>query len=162
MDQNSVSFRQGIPFYMGIASIAAWLFLLSASSWYNTLTAIIVFIAAGLILHLGWLPHMGTDTKDYDNGNGGGGRIFLDKPAQAPLILGICKLSFCRPCRTHLYIPNCHMTFGLWPLRTTFTIVHWNSSVRHRLTFAWAVWVPLLQLETPNLASVESTAVYLS
>jgi hypothetical protein len=72
---------------MGIASIATGLFLVisiylySVSSWYNTSTAIIAFMAAGLILHLGWLPHMGTDTKDYDNGNGGGTRIFLDKPA---------------------------------------------------------------------------------
>ena len=80
MDQNSVSFKQGIPFYMGIASIATGLVLLSASSWYNTLTAIIAFIAAGLILYLEWLTHMGMDTKDSDNGNGGGGRIFLDKP----------------------------------------------------------------------------------
>jgi hypothetical protein len=63
MDQNSVSFRQGIPFYMGIASIATGLFLLSASSWYNTLTAIIAFIAAGLILYLGWLTHMGMDDR---------------------------------------------------------------------------------------------------
>jgi hypothetical protein len=45
------------------------------------LTAIIAFIAAGLILYLAWLTHMGTDTKDSDNGNGGGGRIFLDKSA---------------------------------------------------------------------------------
>jgi threonine/homoserine/homoserine lactone efflux protein len=83
MDQNSVSFKQGIPFYMGIASIATGLVLLSVysvSSWYNMLTAIIAFIAAGLILYLGWLTHMGMDTKDSDNGNGGGGRIFLDKP----------------------------------------------------------------------------------
>jgi uncharacterized membrane protein len=81
MDQNSVSLRQGIPFYMGIASIATGLFLLSASSWYNTLTAIIAFLAAGLILYLGWLTHIGMDTKDSANGSGGGGRIFLDKPA---------------------------------------------------------------------------------
>ncbi|HEU4447696.1 MAG TPA: hypothetical protein VFR94_23685 [Nitrososphaeraceae archaeon] len=45
------------------------------------LTAIMAFIAAGLILYLGWLTYMGTDTKDSDNVNGGGGRIFLDKPA---------------------------------------------------------------------------------
>ncbi len=84
MDQNSVSFKQGIPFYMGIASIATGLFLLSVysvSSWYNTLTAIIAFIAAGLILYLGWLTHMGMDTTDSDNGSGGGVRIFLEKPA---------------------------------------------------------------------------------
>jgi hypothetical protein len=80
MDQNGVSFKLGIPFYMGIASIATGL-VLSASSWYNTLTAIIAFIVAGLILYLGWLTHMGMNTKDSDNGSGGGGRIFLDKPA---------------------------------------------------------------------------------
>jgi hypothetical protein len=85
MDQNNVSFKNGIPFYIaGIASTEAGLFLLSAysvSSWYNILTAIIAFIAAGIILYLGWLIHMGLDTKDSDNGSGGGGRIFLDKPA---------------------------------------------------------------------------------
>jgi hypothetical protein len=82
MDQNNVSFKLGIPFYMGIASIAKGLFLISVyidSSWYNTL--IIAFIAARLILYLRWLTHMGTKTKDSDNGNGGGGCIFLDKPA---------------------------------------------------------------------------------
>ena len=84
MDQNTVSFKQGIPFYMGIASIATGLFLLSVyfeSSWYNMLTEIMAFIAAGLILYLEWLTNMGTDIKDSDNVNGGGGRIFLDKPA---------------------------------------------------------------------------------
>lgn len=38
MDQNTVSFKQGIPFYMGIASIATGLFLLSVyfeSSWVD-------------------------------------------------------------------------------------------------------------------------------
>ena len=47
------------------------------------LAAILAFIAAGLILYLGWLTDMGMDTQDSDNGsgNGGGGRIFLDKPA---------------------------------------------------------------------------------
>jgi hypothetical protein len=81
MDQNNVSFKLGIPFYMGIASIATGLFSLSVSSWYNTLAAILAFIAAGLILYLGWLTDMGMDTQDSDNGSGGGGRIFLDKPA---------------------------------------------------------------------------------
>jgi hypothetical protein len=80
-----VSLRNGIPFYVaGIASIATGLYLLSAysvSSWYNMLTAILAFIAAGVILYLGWLTHMGMDTTDSDNGSGGGGRIFLDKPA---------------------------------------------------------------------------------
>jgi hypothetical protein len=85
MDQNNVSLRNGIPFYVaGIASIATGLYLLSAysvSSWYNMLTAILAFIAAGVILYFGWLAHMGMDTTDSDNGSGGGGRIFLDKPA---------------------------------------------------------------------------------
>ena len=83
MDQNNVSFTNGIPFYTGIASVATGLFLLSAysvSSWYSTMAAIIAFIAAGLILYLGWLTHMGMDTKDSDNDNGGGERIFLDNP----------------------------------------------------------------------------------
>jgi hypothetical protein len=85
MDQNNVSLRNGIPFYVaGIASIATGLYLLSeysVSSWYNMLTAIIAFIAAGLISYLGWLTYMGMDNTDSDNGSGGGGRIFLDKPA---------------------------------------------------------------------------------
>ena len=84
MDQNDVSIKRGIPFYIaGLASIATGLYLLSEyslSSWYNTLSAIIAFIAAGLVLYLGWLTHMGIDTKDSNNGGGGGGRIFLDKP----------------------------------------------------------------------------------
>ena len=84
MDQNNVSLRNGIPFYVaGIASIATGLFLLSAysvSSWYNMLTAIIAFIAAGIIMYLGWLIHMAMDTKESDNGSGGGGKhIFIDR-----------------------------------------------------------------------------------
>jgi hypothetical protein len=84
MDQNNVSFKLGVPFYIGIASRATGLFSLSVysvSSWYNTLAAILAFTAAGLILYLGWLTDMGTDIQDSDNGNGGGGCIFLDKPA---------------------------------------------------------------------------------
>jgi hypothetical protein len=81
MDQNNLSFKLGIPFYIAIASVATGLFLLSASSWYNTLAAILAFIAAGLILYLGWLTDMGMDTQDSDNGRGGGGRMFLDKSA---------------------------------------------------------------------------------
>jgi hypothetical protein len=82
VDRNNVSFIKGIPFYMGIVSIATGLFLLSAysvSSWYNMLTAIIAFIAAGIILYLGWLIHMGMDTNDSDNGSGGGKHIFIDR-----------------------------------------------------------------------------------
>jgi hypothetical protein len=85
MDQNDVSIKRGLPLYIvGIATIATGLYLLSEysqSSWYNISGAIIAFIAAGIILYLGWLTHMGMDTKDPDNGGGGGGRIFLDKPA---------------------------------------------------------------------------------
>ncbi|HEX5977351.1 MAG TPA: hypothetical protein VFY68_08745 [Nitrososphaeraceae archaeon] len=42
---------------------------------------ILAFIAAGLMLYIGWLMQMGMDTKDYDNSSGGGSRVFLDKPA---------------------------------------------------------------------------------
>jgi hypothetical protein len=84
MGENDVSFKKGIPLYIaGIASIATGLFLLSAYSvsfLYNTLTTIIAFIAAGLILYLVWLTHMGMDSKEFDNGGGGGKGIFLDKP----------------------------------------------------------------------------------
>jgi len=75
MDQNNVSFKLGIPFYIGVASIATGLYSLSVysvSSWYNTLAAILAFIAAGLILYLGWLTDMGMDTQDSDNGSGSG------------------------------------------------------------------------------------------
>jgi hypothetical protein len=85
MSKNDVSFKRGIPLYVaGFACIAFGMFLLSGyseSSWYSVLTAIVGFIAAGLILYLGWLIHMGMDMKDYDNSGGGGRRIFLDKPA---------------------------------------------------------------------------------
>jgi uncharacterized membrane protein len=83
VDRNNVSFKNGIPFYIaGIASIATGLFLLSAysvSSWYNMLTAIIAFIAAGIVSYLGWLIHMAMDTKDSDNSSGGGKHIFIDR-----------------------------------------------------------------------------------
>jgi hypothetical protein len=81
MDQNNVSFKLGIPFYIGIASIATGLFSLSVysvSSWFNTLAAILAFIAAGLILHLGWLIDMDMDNQDSDNGSGGGGRVLIN------------------------------------------------------------------------------------
>jgi uncharacterized membrane protein YfcA len=84
MSKNDVSFKRGLPLYVvGFACIATGLYLLSEysqSHWYNTLSAIIAFMAAGIVLYLGWLLHMGMDTKDSDN-SGGGGRIFLDKPA---------------------------------------------------------------------------------
>jgi hypothetical protein len=85
MGENDVSFKRGLPLYVaGFACIATGLFYLSAysiSSWYNMFTAIIAFIAAGLMLYLGWLIHMGMDTKEFDDGSGRGGSIFLDKPA---------------------------------------------------------------------------------
>jgi hypothetical protein len=85
MSKDHVSLKEGIPVYVaGFACIATGLFLLSAnseSSWHNTLVAFGAFIAAGLMLYLGWLIHMGMDMKDYDNSSGGGKHIFLDKPA---------------------------------------------------------------------------------
>ena len=92
ISKNDVSFKRGLPLYVtGFACIATGLFSLSTysgPSWYGALTGILAFIAgilafiaAGLMLFFGWLMQMGMDTKDYDNGSGGGGRIFLDKPA---------------------------------------------------------------------------------
>jgi hypothetical protein len=82
MDGNNVSFRKGIPLYItGIVIIATGFFLHSEPSWSNTLASLMAFIAAGIILYLGWLIHMGRDANEFDDGSGGGGRIFLDKPA---------------------------------------------------------------------------------
>lgn len=85
MSKNDVSFKRGLPLYvLGFACIASGLFVLSTysgPSWYDELTGILAFIAAGLMLYFGWLMQMGMDTKDYDNGSGGGSRVFLDKPA---------------------------------------------------------------------------------
>jgi hypothetical protein len=81
MHGNNVSFKKGIPLYItGIAIIAIGFSFYSVPSWSNTLAALMAFIAAGIILYLGWLTHMGKDTKDFDDDSGGGGRIFLDKP----------------------------------------------------------------------------------
>ena len=83
MGKNNVSFKKVIPLYVaGFACIATGLFHLPTyfvSSWYNTLSAVVAFVAAELMLYLGWLMHMGMDTKEFDNS--GGGRIYLDKPA---------------------------------------------------------------------------------
>lgn len=83
MSKDDVSFTRGLPLYItGFACIASGLFSLSTySGVLGVLTGILAFIAAGLILYFGWLMQMGMDTKDYDNGSGGGGRIYLDKPA---------------------------------------------------------------------------------
>ena len=83
MSKKNVSFKRGLPLYItGFACIASGLFSLSTySGVLGVLTGILAFIAAGLILYFGWLMQMGMDTKDYDNGSGGGGRIYLDKPA---------------------------------------------------------------------------------
>jgi hypothetical protein len=81
MDENNVSFKKGIPLYItGIAIIAIGFSFYSMPSWSYTLASLMAFIAAGIILYLGWLLHMGKDIKDFDDGSGGGGRIFLDKP----------------------------------------------------------------------------------
>jgi hypothetical protein len=82
MDGNNVSFKRGIPFYItGIAIIATGFSFYSMPSWCYKLASLMAFIAAGVIFYLGWLIHMGKDIKDFDDGSGGGGRIFLDKPA---------------------------------------------------------------------------------
>ena len=83
MSKDDVSFTRGLPLYItGFACIASGLFSLSTySGVLGVLTGILAFIAAGLILYFGWLMQMGMDTKDYDNGSGGGGRIYLDRPA---------------------------------------------------------------------------------
>ena len=82
MDTNNVSFSKGIPFYIaGTAIIATGFFFHSMSSWYYSLSALIAFISAGIIFYLGWLIHMGKDTKEFDDDSGGGKRIFLDKTA---------------------------------------------------------------------------------
>ena len=85
MSKNDISFKRGLPVYVaGFACIATGLFSLSTysgPSWYDVLPGILGFIGAGLLLYLGWLMQMGMDTKDYDNGTGGGRRIFVDKPA---------------------------------------------------------------------------------
>ena len=83
MSKDDVSFTRGLPLYItGFACIASGLFSLSTySGVLGVLTGILAFIAAGLMLYIGWLMQMGMDTKDYDNGSGGGGRIYLDKPA---------------------------------------------------------------------------------
>jgi hypothetical protein len=82
MDGNNVSFKNGVPLYItGIAIIAIGFSFYSVPSWTYALASLMAFIAAGIILYLGWLLHMGKDIKDFDDGSGGGGRIFLDKPA---------------------------------------------------------------------------------
>lgn len=83
MSKDDVSFKRGLPPYIaGFACIASGFFSLSIyPGVLGVLTGILAFIAAGLILYFGWLMQMGMDTKDYDNGSGGGGRIYLDKPA---------------------------------------------------------------------------------
>lgn len=61
--------KRGAPFYIaGIAITAAGLFFYTMPSWYYTSTVPIAFIAAGSIFYLGWLTHMGKDSKEFDNG----------------------------------------------------------------------------------------------
>jgi hypothetical protein len=80
MDESDVSFKKGIPFYIaGIAIITIGFFFYSIPSWFYSLAALIAFIAAGIIFYLGWLIHMGKDTKEFDNGSGGEKRIFIDR-----------------------------------------------------------------------------------
>ena len=76
MDESDVSFKKGIPFYIaGIAIITTGFLFYPVPSWI----LLIAFIAAGIIFYLGWLTHMGKDSKEFDNGSGGGKRIFIDR-----------------------------------------------------------------------------------
>jgi hypothetical protein len=80
MDESDVSFKKGIPFYIaGIAIITTGFFFYSVPSLFYSLAALTAFIAAGITFYLGWLIHMGKDTKEFDNGSGGGKRIFIDR-----------------------------------------------------------------------------------
>ena len=85
MNQDNVESKKGFPFYIaGIAMTATGIILLSMysiSSWYYTFMSMIAFVAAGMILYLAWITHMGRDTKEFDDSSGGGKPIFLDKPA---------------------------------------------------------------------------------
>jgi len=82
-----VSLKEGLPLYIGGIFLIAIgiLFLSSFSIGYNILLPILVFVSAGLILTLGWILHFDKDNKEFDNGGGGGGHIFLEKPPQSNL-----------------------------------------------------------------------------
>jgi len=77
-----VSLKEGLPLYIvGIfLTTIGILFLSYFSVGYITLLSVFVLIVAGLVLYLGWRLHFDKDNKEFDNGSGGGGRIFLEKP----------------------------------------------------------------------------------
>jgi hypothetical protein len=76
MDESDVSVKKGIPFYIaGIVIITTGLLFYPVPSWI----LLIAFFAAGIIFYLGWLTHMGKDSKEFDNGSGGGKCIFIDR-----------------------------------------------------------------------------------
>jgi NADH:ubiquinone oxidoreductase subunit 4 (subunit M) len=85
LNQNNAVLKKGIPLYIAGTVMMATGFILfsmySISSWYHTFMSLIAFIAAVMILYLGWVTHMGRDTKEFDDSSGGGKHIFLDKPA---------------------------------------------------------------------------------
>ncbi len=62
MDQNSVSLRQGIPFYMGIASIATGMFLLSASF-------MVQHVDGDNSVYSGWINPVPLVVNTYGNGH---------------------------------------------------------------------------------------------
>ena len=82
MDRRGVSLREGLPLYIvGVLLIIIGILYLSFFSvGYFTIVSVFVLIVAGLVLYLGWVLHFDKDNKEFDNGSGGRGRIFLEKP----------------------------------------------------------------------------------
>jgi hypothetical protein len=76
MNESNSSCRKSIPFYIaGFPIITTGFLFYPVPYWFS----LIAFIAAVTIFYLGWLTHMGKDSKEFDNGSGGGKRIFIDK-----------------------------------------------------------------------------------
>lgn len=82
MDRRDVRLKEGLPFYIaGIFLTTIGIqFLSYFSLGYYTLVSVFILVAAGLVLYLGWMLHFDKDNKEFDNGSGGGRRIFLEKP----------------------------------------------------------------------------------
>jgi uncharacterized membrane protein YfcA len=82
LDRHEVSLKEGLPLYVaGIFLIIIGILYLSYFSvGYFTIVSVFVLIVAGLVLYLGWVLHFDKDNKEFDNGSGGGGRIFLERP----------------------------------------------------------------------------------
>jgi uncharacterized membrane protein YfcA len=82
LDRHEVSLKEGLPLYAAgiFLTIIGILYLSYFSVGYFTIISVFVLIVAGLVLYLGWVLHFDKDNKEFDNGSGGGGRIFLEKP----------------------------------------------------------------------------------